>query len=58
MKKTLSLVACALFVGTMAFGCGSSQKPEPAKPGEPPAAAPADPSQAAPPPPANPSQPK
>ncbi|HKA86378.1 MAG TPA: hypothetical protein VKE22_01895 [Haliangiales bacterium] len=56
MKKILSLVF-ALFVGTMAFGCGSSQKPEPAKPGDQPAAAPTDPSQTTPPP-ATPTQPK
>ncbi len=56
MKKILSLIACGLFVGTVA--CGSSQKPEPAKPGDQPTtASPSDPSQPAPPP-ANPCQPK
>jgi hypothetical protein len=56
MKKTLSWIACALFVGAVALGCGSSQKADTAKP-EPAAAAPADPAQAAPPA-ANPCQPK
>jgi hypothetical protein len=57
MKKRLTSIACALFLGAVALGCGGSQKPDPAKPGDPPAAAPTDPSQATPPA-ANPCRPR